>query len=1051
MNISSLSVRRGVTFAMIYVIVAGFGGFSLSRLQLDLYPEITFPAVVVITGYAGASPEDIETLVTRPLEGAVAAVKGVEEINSESKNGTSVVYAEFDWDKDMEQAETDVRRQLEMVEGFLPDDADDPVVFAFDPSMQPINIMMLSGPYPQDELRLIAEDEIQPRLERIDGIATAEIAGGLVREIQVVLDPVAIEAYGLDVNQVVATVYRENTQEPGGALEQGRMDFTIQTRGKYQEVEDIGEVVVGMKPGPQGLETIRLEEVASIEDTFHEDRRIIEVDDEPAVWIIVRKQSGANTVKAGGAVMDALPDIEKEAGTELDFKVLFNQADFINDSLGNLSTTALVGMFISFFVLLLFLRNVRSALIVSTAIPTSVLATFFVMDQAGMTLNIISMAGLALAVGMLVDNAIVVLENIYRLREEGLGAWDAAIKGASGVGTAVTASTLTTLSVFVPILFVPGIAGVMFQDMAVTICFALAVSLVVALTFIPLASSRLLASEKAQRQMERLRRKDVFIHLRRAYGRALDWSLVHRWVVASAMVLVIGAAVVLAILLPTEFVAEGDDSQVFITVEAPVGSNLEQTYGIVKEVAEEVESVVPPEERKLVGLDVGVGEGFVALFGQGVHAGQIRLPLVSPGKRERDKAQIEQAIRDAVESVPGAKVTVAQPFSIMGGEGDMEIQIRGHDLATSRRVGLDLRDRLRAMPRMSEVNFSMEEQKPEVRIEFDRGKMARMGVSAAAAGAAVSTLFMGRLAGRYAEGGDEFDILVRYPKSRRLDIDEIRRTPITTNTGEVVRLANVADIRQALGPVTITRLDQERVTTITASLAEQYVDAQGETQRKDLRRGIEAVRGILEDYSWPTGFTYSIGGVAEDFMTSFKYLGVALAVSIFLVFMVMASQFESLRQPFIIIVTVPLGLVGVVTMFSVTRSTLDVSSMIGVIMLVGIAVNNGIVMIDAANQLRAEGLGRRQAIAQAARLRMRPVLMTSLTTIMAMVPLALEIGEGSEGWAGMAKSVIGGLIVSTLLTLFVVPTMYTVFARRKLKHQPASGRSSSFEPSQSTS
>ncbi len=1047
MNIASLSVRRGVTFAMLYIMIAGFGGFSLTRLQLDLYPDITFPTVMVITSYGGASPEDMETLVTRPLEGAVAAVKGVEEIESDSKQGASVIQAKFDWAKDMEQAETDVRRQLDMIKGLLPDDATDPIVFAFDPSMQPITIMMISGPYPQDELRQIAEQDIQPRLERIDGIATAEIAGGLVREIHVTLDPLQVEAYGLDVNQIVGMIYRENSQEPGGSLEQGRMDFSIQARGKYQKVEDIGKVVVGMKPGPAGMEVIRLDEVADIDDTFMENKRVIEVDGEQAVWIIVRKQSGANTVKAGRALVDSMPDIVKQAGVDIQYKYLFNQADFIESSLGNLSSSALIGMLITFFVLLVFLRNIRSSLIVSTAIPVSALATFFVMDQAGMTLNIISMAGLALAVGMLVDNAIVVLENIYRLREEGVEPWEAAIRGTSGVSLAVTASTLTTLSVFVPILFVPGIAGVMFTDMAITICFALAVSLVVAMTFIPLATSRLLGGKKVEKILSSSREKGLFVRMRAAYGASLDWSLAHRWVVIACMVGLVGVTVALAMLLPTEFVMAGDDSQIFINVEAPVGSNIEESAAVVREVASRTDEAVKPTERKLTGIDVGTGEGFVAIFGKGVHAGMVRMPLVPPGQRDRTKIQIEEAIREKVRAVPGAKVSVASPFNIMGGEGDIEILLRGFDLTTSRVLGLDIRDRLRAMVQMSEVNFSMEEQKPEVRIEYDRAKMASLGLSTAAVGSAISTFFMGRIAGRFSEGGDEYNILVRYPRHRRLDIEEIRRMPIVTSMGTSIPLRNVASVTETLGPVNITRMDQERITKVTATLKATYVDEKGKTQRKDLRRGIASVDDMLSRYSWPSGFTYSIGGSAEDFMESFKYLGLALAVSIFLVFMVMASQFESLRQPFIIIITVPMALVGVVLMFTITRSTMDVSSMIGVIMLVGIAVNNGIIMIDAANQLRLDGHGRREAIAMASRLRLRPVLMTSLTTIMAMIPLALEIGEGSEGWAGMAKSVIGGLVVASLLTLFVVPTMYTFFAPRDLKHVPlSSGRTSSFSP-----
>ncbi len=1034
MSISALSVSRGVTFSMLFLVVVGLGFFSLLRLQLDLYPDISFPTVLVITNYTGASPEDIETLVTRPIEGAVSSAKDAEEIRSTCKQSISLVEVKFDWGKDMEAAETDVRRKLEMVEGFLPEDADDPLVFAFDPSLQPVVMMMISGPYPLDELRRIAEEDIQPRLERLPGIASSEVAGGLEREIHVVLDPARVDAFGLDVNAVVATVYRENTQVPGGSVEQGSLDFTIQTEGKYRGVEEIGEVVVGMKVGAAGPVPVRLKEVARIEDTFMESTRILEVDGAPAVWMIVRKQSGANTVKASRAVTDALPRIKREAAAEVDFRIIFNQADFINQALGNLSTTAMAGVGITFLVLLFFLRNLRSALIVATAIPLSVVATFAVMDFADMTLNILSMAGLALAIGMLVDNSIVVLENIFRLREQGLSSWQAAIQGAKTVSTAVTASTLTTAAVFVPVLFVPGIAGVMFEDMAVTICFSLVVSLLVALTFIPLASSRLLGTERAEQLLKRAHATDVFGGLRERYGRLLDWFLDgRRWLVGAVVVGLLGLTGVLLVALPTEFVTSDDQSMLFVDVETAIGNNLNETYQIMQKVVAVIEEVVGPGERKLIGLDVGTGKGFVSIFAKGVHAGLVRVPLVSPGKRKRTQQQLEQEVSDQLDSIPGINASVAMPFNPMGGEGDIEIQIRGHDLQTSRKVGLDLKEKLKQLPEMSLVNYSMEDQKPEVRVNFDRRRMAQLGLSTAAVGQAISTYFMGKMAGRFSDGGDEFDILVRYGREHRLDIGELRRMPVVVPAGSTVPLGNIAEVRTALGPVDISRLDQERVTRLICTLKKEYSDASGQMQRKDLRRSINKVDGMLKAYAWPEQFSFHIGGTAEDFMTSFRYLGLALAVSIFLVFMVMASQFESLRQPFIIMFTVPLAAIGVVLMFSLTRSTMDVSSIIGVIMLVGIVVNNGIVMVDAANQLRQEGMDRVEAIKQASRIRMRPVLMTSVTTMLAMSPLALEIGEGSAAWGGLAKAVIGGLMAASLLTLFVVPVMYTLFAAKKVR------------------
>jgi len=1035
MNLADLSVRRGVTVAMVYLIIVGFGIFSLTRLQLDLYPDVSFPTVVVITSYTGASPEDIETLISRPIEGAVSAAKDAQEVRSTSKQGVSIVEVKFDWGKDMEVAETDVRRKLELIKNLLPDDADQPIVFAFDPSLQPVVMMVLSGPYPLDELRRIAERDVEPRLVRLDGIASAEIAGGLEREVHVVLDPLKLAAFDLDVNTVVGAVFRENAQVPGGSIEQGKLDFTIQTEGKYRTVAELGQVVVGMKSTAQGPVPVKLSEVARIEDSFHESTRVLEVDGVPAVWVLARKQSGANTVRAAQAVIEALPEIKRATNAEIDFGIIFNQADFINRSLGNLSSTGIVGVVITFFVLLLMLRNVRSSLIVASAIPISVVATFGVMNQAHMTLNIFSMAGLALGIGMLVDNAIVVLESIYRLREEGLDAHVAAVRGASTVGLAVTASTLTTIAVFVPVLFVPGIAGVLFKDMSITICFSLILSLLVAMTFVPFASSRLMGSRRGAQALAKAQAKDVLAPLRRVYARQLAFVLGHRWVVAVGLGAAVAVTVALAVALPTEFVAQDDQSMVFVSAETPIGNNLGESYRVMREAQKRIEEAVKPEERRLIALDVGVGKGFVALFAKGVHAGTIRVPLVAPEKRRRSQAQIEDAVRAALATVPGLKYTVAMPFNVMGGQGDIDIEIRGYDLGVSRQIGLELREQLRKMPEMAEVNFSMDDQKPEVRVRFDRAKMAEMGLSSAAVGSAISTYFMGKLAGRYSEGGDEFDIIVRYAKENRLDIDELRRMPIATPTGAVVPLANVADLSVGLGPVDVVRKDQERISRLTCYLRADYTDEHGKAMRKDLGGAISRVSELLRSYPWPRDFRWFVGGTAEDFITSFRYLGLALAVSVFLVYMVMASQFESLREPFIIMFTVPLALVGVVLTFVITRSTLNISALVGVIMLVGIVVNNGIIMVDAANQLRAEGLDRFEAIRQAAATRLRPILLTSLTTILAMVPLALGIGEGAAGWEGMAKAVIGGLTFSTALTLFVIPTMYTVFARRTPRRQ----------------
>ncbi|MBN2527432.1 MAG: efflux RND transporter permease subunit [Deltaproteobacteria bacterium] len=1032
MSLSSLSVRRGVTFGMIFLIVFLFGGFSLSRLQLDLYPEMTFPAVLIMTTYTGASPEDVETLVTKPIEEGVATVKGIEEISSTSKQGASIVTVEFGWDKDMDLAETEVRRNMEMVTT-LPEDATKPMIFAMDPSMQPIVMMSVNGPFSLDRLREIAEEDVCERIERLDGIAACDAVGGLEREIRVSLNPNSLAGYGIDVQTIMGAIGKGNIQEPGGTIEQGAMAFNIQTKGKFKTVEEIADVVVAQRITSRGkLESVYLHQVAEVTDTFAEQTQTIEVDGNPSVWIIVRKQSGYNTVNAADATIAEIEMLQKDESMPLNFGVLFNQADFINKSIGNLSSTALMAVGITFLVLIVFLRNFRSSLIVATAIPLSVMATFSVMDTMGMTLNVISMAGLALSVGMLVDNAIVVLDNIYRRRQEGMGSWDAAMNGAKEVSTAVMASTLTTVAVFVPVLFVPGIAGVLFRDMAITICVALAVSLIVAISFIPLASSRLLKKGKFTQDASNSKK----FGMEALYANFLSKALTKRWMIMVGLTLLIGIAAAAATRLPTDFMAQNDRAAISLTLKAPVGSNLDEATAYAHDAITVITQTVPKADRKLISAQIGIGTGWSALMSEGTHSTSVRIPLVSVSDRKTSQAQYEQMLLERLSLLPDLDVAVSRQGPT-GSSGDMDVKIYGDNLEQLRAVGRELTDRIAAMPDMAQVEFSFSDPTPQINVDYDRKKMSTMGMSTAAVSSTVATFFLGKTAAYFSEDEDEYDIYVRYGKKHRQDVDELMRMPVATASGKMIPLANVADITFGPGPVSITREDQQRLATISVTLKDEYTGGDGEAKKKDMGASINKIKEMLGAYKWPNGMAFKVGGTAEDFQESFMALGIALLVSIFLVYMVMASQFESFREPFIILFTVPLALIGVVLMFSITKNNLEVSALIGVIMLVGIVVNNGIVMVDAANQRRNTGMERFEAVVEAARRRLRPVLMTSMTTICSMIPLALGIGEGSESWKGMAQSVVGGMTVATILTLVVVPTFYTFFARKQAKGQEA--------------
>jgi HAE1 family hydrophobic/amphiphilic exporter-1 len=1007
MSLANLSVRRGVTFSMIYVMIIAVGLFFLTRLRLDMYPDITFPLIGVVTQYEGAGPREIEDLVTRRIEGAVAAVEGVKKVSSVSKQGTSIVTVEFNWGTDMNQAEIDVRKYIDFVRGLLPEDATEPMAFAFDPSMQPVAFFGLTGPYSEVKLREIAEEKIEPLLERLPGVASVDTVGGGKREVQVRLDPRRTAAAGISPTQVVSALRADNVQLPGGTFDQGGWEFTIQTKGRFTTVKQIEHVVVGFRDQVP----VRLRDVAEVVDGLQEATRLVRLDGRPGIMILARKQSDANTVQAVRALLKAVPGVERQAGRGIKLSVIFNQADFIEKSIGNLSTTAMVAFVIALFVLLFFLRSLRSSLIVAAAIPVSVIATFSAMYAAGLTLNIISMAGLALAIGMLVDNSIVVLENIFTLTERGVPGRQAAVEGTDEVGMAITASTLTTLVVFLPILFVPGIAGMMFRDMAITICFSLTVSLIVARTGIPLAASRLLHRRHQKQEGTDLIGR-LLVRLTRMYTASLRWVLTHRKTTFALVTGVFVAVMGLGSMLPTDFFPKHDHSLSTIQADEAVGSSLEVTDRSFQRIERIVRKHFP--EVIMTSVDIGTGEGFIAMFAKGAHSGILRLKLKDRRDRKRSQAEIEDDLRRRVADIPGLSVNVFQP-SFLGSEGDIVVEIYGHDLVQARTLGLKIKELVAATKGTSDVTFSLEAGKPEYEVVLDRSRLAALGLNTALVSSAVSTVFGGKIASVYQEGAFEHDIKVRGPRDFRRDERNLRGLSIVTPTGVSVPLDSIAKIRPSVGPATITRQDQQRMVTVSCAVT-----------GGNLGGVLKELTAKLARFPWPDGFNHQIGGQAEDFQESFLWLAVAFLVSIAFVYMVMASQFESLLHPFLILGTIPLASVGVVAGLGLTGTSLSVTAAIGAVVLVGIVVNNAIVLVDTINQYRRNrGMELFEAVMEAGERRLRPILMTAGTTILGMAPLALEIGDGSEAWSPMARSVIGGLTTSTLLTLIVIPTLYT--------------------------
>jgi len=1010
MNLASVAVRRAVTFTMIFFIVTGFGLVSLARLKIDLYPDLDFPYVLVATEYPGAGPREIEDLVTRPIEGAVASVDGVKRVTSTSKQGISVVAVEFNWGTDMKQAEIDVRKYIDLTKKALPQDIEQPLVFAINPSMQPVAFLGVSGPYPETQLREIVEEKVEPLIERIEGIALADTVGGGKREIQVLLDPRRAAAAGVSPLQVVNALRAENLQVPGGSFEQGDWEFNVQAKGRFKSVAEIGEVVVGVRRGVP----VRLKDVAEVRDGLREEVRYIRTNGQSSIMMIVRKQSDANTVQAVRALKKALPGIEAKVARGIKVSVLFDQGETVEKSIGNLGSTAFQAMLLTFLVLLFFLREIRPSLIVALSIPLSVVAAFSAMDALGLTLNIISMSGLALAIGMLVDNSIVVQESIFLRAKLGASPREAAVSGAKEVSMAITASTLTTLAVFLPILFVPGIAGMMFRDMVLTVCVSLTVSLLVALTAVPLASSRLLQAEQAKGETKHGPIFRAFGRVHEAliswYGRALDWVLVNsKKTFLVAAVVTIGS-LALAFRIPTNFFPRQDIGLVQLEIEGQIGTSLDATDAAVRRLEAIVQGEVP--ERKVVNADIGTGEGFAALFSKGPHAGVLRVKLKDRKERTRTQMEIEDSLRKSFSRVPGLQVVVRKQ-SIIGAEGDVVVEVYGHDLVQAHEVGMRVKEIVKGVKGTADVVFSLETGRPEYDVVLDRPRLAALGLNAATVAQTISTFFAGKLASIYEEAGHEYDIRVRGPKESRKDERSLRSLPIVTPTGESVPLSSIATIRPSVGPVTITRKDQQRLVTISASVP-----------GKNLGQVVKEIDEKLKAFPWPEGFSYRIGGEAEDFLESFRWLAIALLGSILLVYMVMASQFESLVHPFIILFSIPLAAVGIVLALGLTGTTMSVTALVGCVVLAGIVVNNAIVLIDYVNQLRQQGNDIIAALAQAGRRRLRPVLMTAATTVLGMLPLALEVGEGAESWSPMARTIVGGLTASTALTLLVIPALY---------------------------
>jgi HAE1 family hydrophobic/amphiphilic exporter-1 len=1023
MSLSELSVKRPVTGVMIFLALTVLGVFTFSRLKLDMYPDIEFPVVAVIAQYPGADPESIEELVTKPIEEAMASVENVEDTNSTSNQGSSVTLVKFAWGSDMQKAENDVRKNLEVYAlDQLPEAVDRPLTFAFDPSLQPVVFMSVQAAGGPEVVRRLAKDAVEPYLARIPGVAAAEVIGGAEREIRVELLPEWLQAYNISPSQVVQALRGANVIFPGGRIDQGGQELAVSTNAEFTSLADINNTVIGMR----GTKEVLVRDVARVIDGFEEDASVVRANGKTAVLMAIRKQSDANTVEVARRVVDELKEIELRLPEGTELTPLFNQADAITRSVSNLSSSAYLAVFLTAAVLLAFLRSWRTSSIILVSIPLSMLATFAVMDFQQVTMNIISMAGLALAVGMVVDNAIVVLENIFVHISKGEDRKTAAIKGAQEMAMPVTASTLTTVVVFAPILFVPGIAGQMFRDMSLTICFALISSLVISLSLVPLMASLIL--RKSNTRFERLvgRLTAWLDPLSERYARMVRWAIIRPKRILLGAVGVFIFSLALSPLAGVDFMPKVDDSMLRFEVKAAPGTAVGESERLFMQAEEVIHRIVP--EAEVVVSQFGGGEGFAALFGQNSYSGNISVRLPERSERERHKVVIENELRDHFAKLAGLEIRPqAQGFG--GEQGDVAIKLFGDNLAEVQGFGEKLKSKLETMEGVADPVLSLQRGQPELSVRVDREQLRVLGLSAGQVAAEISTYFLGTPATEFREDGDEFRVFVRAPKDVRKEISNLRALPITTPRGMVVPLETVADIRQSIGPTGITRENQQRLATISLS-----------SGGRPLGELVAQVDEAIAEIGKVPGINVVVAGTAEDMKESFAALGLAILVAILLVYMVMASQFESLLEPFVLLASIPLAMSGIMFALVISQTPIQVTVLIGMILLAGIVVNNGIVLIDVLKIKRDRGEDLVDAAELAGRERLRPILMTTATTVLGMVPLAFELGDGAELWAPMARAVIGGMLVSTALTLLVVPVAYVrlatfVDARRAKKQR----------------
>jgi len=1010
MKITKTAVERPIATTMLFLIIIVLGVMSFRFLPVDLLPPVEYPQLTVATEYPNVGPEEIETIITQRIENTIAGVPGVERVRSSSSEGRSRVTLEFAQGTDIDVAANDIRAALDRVRDELPPEAEPPRIWKFDPNNFPIVIVGANSDMNLQELTQILDREVTKRFEQVPGVGSIDIWGGVYREVHVEIKRDRLIASGLSSAEVQQAIASENINLPGGNVNSGVQQLYVRTLGEYENIDQIANTIIRMVDG----KPIRVKDVAEVRWGYEDLNRLVTIDKKPMVRFGIRKQTGANTVAVAEDIRQEIDKVNSER-RDMNLFVTTDQSEFIQNSIDNVQSSAIWGALLAIVVLYLFLRNGSSTFIISLAIPISIIATFGLLYFNGLTLNQMSFGGLALGVGLIVDNAIVVLENIIRLREErGKDLKASALVGTREVGGAIVASTITTSVIFLPVVFMQTISGSIFQELALVVVFALFCSLFVALTLVPMLCSKFLTvqpdnSEKATKKSWFQR---TFAALEQRYTDFIDYTLQHKTAVYTITGVLVLGSVFLVPLIPVELAPQSDADEIDVDFMMAEGTNIAVQNEYLKELETVVRAHLPMDDVEHITTDVRDGRA------------EVEIAMVDASERSMSTSKIADQIRENVAgTVPGGDIRVSAQsglwilrriFGSGGGEA-VELQLRGYDLEQAKTLSEDIKRRMEEIPEVTGVRTDRREGRPEQNLIFDRDKIADLGLTVSGVARVIQTNVGGSRAGTFREGGDEFPIRVRLQPEDRLSTKDLENISIRTANGQVLPVTAVVSQSKGRGPTDINRVNSQRVSYISANLESGVA----------LGEAVEKIQAKLSDMQLPEGFSIVYGGEYEEQQKAAADFQLSIFMALILIYMVMAAQFERFFDPLVVMFSVPLAIIGVVPTLMITGTTINMQSMMGVVMLIGIVVNNAIVLVDYINLMRREhNMGVREAVIESGRLRLRPILMTTLTTILGLLPLSFGIGSGAEIQASLARVVIGGLTASTLITLVFIPVVY---------------------------